>query len=313
MLWGLCHRFLSAAFWIHRASPWVLPLCMTFLPPQQSYRHRTVCLVQSWLFSFISPKKVKFDLRHCSLHWNSWNKPPPIRFCQVCCRVGSLRQMDGMDSKDIIISYTPQLYSLGYICQYPTPTESVSHFFTPKISTTEDTQKINHITWKWQIQLGLKKQKTSPKRQWIQPSCAAWLVQRYLYHYHLDWETNGDCWDMLNQAAALKHECSKMFLLLYSLRKDAVCNSGRQSLLIFTDLQVKRNAVLFNISYIVFITICSLAQYQPQMIVEFVMTDKVEISLAIKVEYSGTRTAGSKCFLNALLLNVVMHSLHHLW
>lgn len=97
-----------------------------------------------------------------------------------------------------------------------------------------------------------------------------------------------------------------MFLLLYSLRKDAVCNSGRQSLLIFTDLQVKRNAVLFNISYIVFITICSLAQYQPQMIVEFVMTDKVEISLAIKVEYSGTRTAGS-------LLNVVMHSLHHLW
>lgn len=89
----------------------------------------------------ISPTKVKFDLRQRSLHWNDWNKPPPIRFCPVCCRVGSLGQMDGMDSKEIIISYTPQLYSSGYICQYPTPPESVSHFFTSKISTKEDTQK----------------------------------------------------------------------------------------------------------------------------------------------------------------------------
>lgn len=98
----------------------------------------------------------------------------------------------------------------------------------------------------------------------------------------------------------------KCSLLLYSFSKDAVCNSGRQNLLIFTDLQVKRNAVLFYISYIAFMAICRLAQYQPQMIVEFVMTDKAEVCLVIKVEYSDMRNAGS-------LLNVVMHPLHHLW
>lgn len=92
----------------------------------------------------------------------------------------------------------------------------------------------------------------------------------------------------------------KCSLLLYSLRKDAVCNSGRQNLLIFTDVQVKRNAVLF--SYIVFMAICSLAQYQPQMIIEFVMTDKAEVNLVIKVEYSDMRN-----------VNIVTHTLHHLW
>lgn len=98
----------------------------------------------------------------------------------------------------------------------------------------------------------------------------------------------------------------KCSLLLYQHRKDAVCNSGRQHLLIVTDLQVKRNTVLFNINYIVFMAICSLAQYQPQMIAEFVMTHKAEVSLVFKVEYSDARNAGS-------LLNVVMHPLHHLW
>lgn len=97
----------------------------------------------------------------------------------------------------------------------------------------------------------------------------------------------------------------KCSFLLHNLRKDAVCNSGRQNLFIFTDLQVKRNAVLLNISYIVFMAICSLAQYQPQTIVEFVMTDKAEVSLVIQVECSDMRNAGS-------LLNVVMHPLHHL-
>lgn len=91
----------------------------------------------------------------------------------------------------------------------------------------------------------------------------------------------------------------KCSLLLYNLRKDAVCNSGRQNLLIFTDLQVKRTAVLFNISYIAF-----LAQHRPQMIVEF--ADKAEVSLVIQVEYSDMRNARS-------LLNVITHPLHHLW
>lgn len=190
MLSGLCHRFLSAAFWMHCASPWVLPLCMTFLPPQQSSVKNSL-LGAKLAVQFISPTKVKSDLGHCFLHWNDWNKPPPTRFCQICCRVGSLRQMDGMNSKEMAISYTPQQNSLGYICQYLTPTESAisSH---PKYPLKRILKKINHITWKWQIQLSLKKEKTSPKRQWIQPSCAAWLVQRYLYHYHKDWEMNGD-------------------------------------------------------------------------------------------------------------------------
>lgn len=98
----------------------------------------------------------------------------------------------------------------------------------------------------------------------------------------------------------------KSSLLLYHHRKDAVCNLGRQRLLIFTDLQVKRNVDLFNINYIVFTAIRSLAQYQPQMIAEFVMTDKAEVSRVFKVEYSDTRNAGS-------LLDVVTHPLHHHW
>lgn len=96
----------------------------------------------------------------------------------------------------------------------------------------------------------------------------------------------------------------KCSLLLYNRRNDAVCNSGRKKLLIFTDLQVKRTVVLFNISYIAFMVICRLAQYQPQMIVEF--ADKAEVSLVIQVEYSDMRNAGS-------LLIVITHSLHHLW
>lgn len=51
-------------------------------------------------------------------------------------------------------------------------------------------------------------------------------------------------------------------------------------------MQVMRNTVLFNISYIVFMAIQGLAQYQPQMTAEFIMTDKIEVSLVIKGAYS---------------------------
>lgn len=53
-------------------------------------------------------------------------------------------------------------------------------------------------------------------------------------------------------------------------------------------------------------TIHGLAQYQPHRIAEFIMTDKIEVSLVIKAAYSDTGNQGS-------FLNVVMHSLHHLW
>lgn len=60
------------------------------------------------------------------------------------------------------------------------------------------------------------------------------------------------------------------------------------------------------ISCIVFMAICSPAQYQPHMTAQFVMTDKAEVRLVIKVECSDMGNAGS-------LLNVVTHALHHLW
>ena len=119
-------------------------------------------------------------------------------------------------------------------------------------------------------------------------------------------EMDGDCWDMLNQIAALKYGYTKMTFLFYQCSKDAVCNSGRQNLLIFTHLQVKRNTILFNVSYIASMTIHGLAQYQAQMIAEFVITDKIEVSLVIKAAYSDTGNQGS-------ILNVVTLSLRHLW
>lgn len=87
---------------------------------------------------------------------------------------------------------------------------------------------------------------------------------------------------------------------------DAVGNSRRQNLLIFTHLQVMRNTVLFNISYIVFMAIQGLAQYQLQMTAEFVMTEKIEVTLVITGAYSDTGNESS-------VPNVVTHSLHHLW
>lgn len=121
----------------------------------------------------ISPAKLKFDLRDCSLHWNDWNKPSPISSCQVCCRVGNLRQMDGVDSKEMVMSYIPQLYSLGYICQYPTPTESASHFFTFKISTKEDTPKNKSTYMKIADSVEPKERKTfSQKTMSTTKSCS---------------------------------------------------------------------------------------------------------------------------------------------
>lgn len=67
-----------------------------------------------------------------------------------------------------------------------------------------------------------------------------------------------------------------------------------------------RNTVLFNISYIVLLAIQGLAQYQPQMTAEFIMTDKIEVSLVTKGAYSDTGNESS-------VLNLVTHSLHHLW
>lgn len=91
---------------------------------------------------------------------------------------------------------------------------------------------------------------------------------------------------MLNQTAALKHGYTKMIPFFYhQCSKNAGCNSGRQNVLIFTHLQVKRNTVLFNISYIASMTIHGLVQYQPQMTAEFIMTDVTEVSLVIKAAY----------------------------
>lgn len=67
-----------------------------------------------------------------------------------------------------------------------------------------------------------------------------------------------------------------------------------------------RNTVLFNISYIVFMAIQGLAQYQLQMTAEFVMTEKIEVTLVITGAYSDTGNESS-------VPNVVTHSLHHLW
>lgn len=112
----LAGSFPLAAFQIHCPPLPCQPLGI-FLPLQQSWCHGTVGSVQSLVVQLISPTKVKFDLRLWSLHWNDWSTPPHVRFCQVCCRVGNLGRMDGVDSKETVMSYAPRLDSLEYICQ----------------------------------------------------------------------------------------------------------------------------------------------------------------------------------------------------
>lgn len=53
----------------------------------------------------------------------------------VRCAGGLVTSADGCDGQQRDGNDLPWLDFLPYICQYPTSTEFVSHFFTSKIST----------------------------------------------------------------------------------------------------------------------------------------------------------------------------------
>lgn len=194
-LCGFCHTFPELPFrhtvLLGCASPWSLHLCTMLLSLRQSWCHGTVGSVQSLVVQLISPTKVKPNLSLWSLQWNDRSTPPHIRFLS-----GNVSH-----SKASSCGVYPSVSCSYQVCK------SLPHIHVIHL---RGYPKIKCLTWKWQLQLSLKKEETSPNNEYNQAVQDDLGKRIYIINTKMILEEDGDCWDMLNQTAALKQGYTKM-------------------------------------------------------------------------------------------------------
>lgn len=103
---AFCNKFPVAAFQMpHRPLPCHtchVPFVSHFCPRSRADAAEGLAQHKAWRFSLYH---LQHEVWFRSSYLNDWKAHLHAWFCQVCWRVGNLRQMDVMDSKEMVMTY----------------------------------------------------------------------------------------------------------------------------------------------------------------------------------------------------------------